>query len=226
MGYEVILFDLDGTLTDPKVGITKSVQYALAKFNIDEPDLDKLVPFIGPPLVESFQEFYSLSETEAIAGVGYYREYFTKAGMFENAVYPGIKDMLTLLVEQGKQLIIATSKPTVYSEQIIEHFGMTQFFQSIVGSNLDGSRIHKAEVIAYSLADFSQVDRKKIVMVGDRKHDIVGAQKNDIDVIAVEYGYGTAVELQTAKPTYIVSTVNELAEILRGPSILLDIPCL
>ena len=215
MDYEVILFDLDGTLTDPKVGITKSVQYALAKFNIDEPDLDKLVPFIGPPLVESFQEFYSLSETEAIAGVGYYREYFTKAGMFENAVYPGIKDMLTLLVEQGKQLIIATSKPTVYSEQIIEHFGMTQFFQSIVGSNLDGSRIHKAEVIAYSLADFSQVDRKKIVMVGDRKHDIVGAQKNDIDVIAVEYGYGTAVELQTAKPTYIVSTVNELAEILR-----------
>ena len=215
MGYEVILFDLDGTLTDPKVGITKSVQYALAKFNIDEPDLDKLVPFIGPPLVESFQEFYSLSETEAIAGVGYYREYFTKAGMFENAVYPGIKDMLALLVEQGKQLIIATSKPTVYSEQIIEHFGMTQFFQSIVGSNLDGSRIHKAEVIAYSLADLSQVDRKKIVMVGDRKHDIVGAQKNDIDVIAVEYGYGTAVELQTAKPTYIVSTVNELAEILR-----------
>lgn len=216
MGYEVILFDLDGTLTDPKVGITKSVQYALAKFNIDEPDLDKLVPFIGPPLVESFQEFYSLSETEAIAGVGYYREYFTKAGMFENAVYPGIKDMLALLVEQGKQLIIATSKPTVYSEQIIEHFGLTQFFQSIVGSNLDGSRIHKAEVIAYSLADLSQVDRKKIVMVGDRKHDIVGAQKNDIDVIAVDYGYGTAVELQTAKPTYIVSTVNGLAEILQG----------
>jgi len=226
MDYEVILFDLDGTLTDPKVGITKSVQYALTKFNIDEPDLDKLVPFIGPPLVESFQEFYSLSETEAIAGVGYYREYFTKAGMFENAVYPGIKDMLTLLVEQGKQLIIATSKPTVYSEQIIEHFGMTQFFQSIVGSNLDGSRIHKAEVIAYSLAELSHVEREKIVMVGDRMHDIIGAQKNGIDVIAVKYGYGTAAELQTAKPTYIVSTVNELAEILRGPSILLDIPCL
>lgn len=226
MGYEVILFDLDGTLTDPKVGITKSVQYALAKFNIDEPDLDKLVPFIGPPLVESFQEFYSLSETEAIAGVGYYREYFTKAGMFENAVYPGIKDMLALLVEQGKQLIIATSKPTVYSEQIIEHFGLTQFFQSIVGSNLDGSRIHKDEVIAYSLAELSHVEREKIVMVGDRMHDIVGAQKNGIDVIAVKYGYGTAVELQTAKPTYIVSTVNELAEILRGPSILLDTPCL
>ena len=216
MGYEVILFDLDGTLTDPKVGITKSVQYALAKFNIDEPDLDKLVPFIGPPLVESFQEFYSLSETEAIAGVGYYREYFTKAGMFENAVYPGIKDMLTLLVEQGKQLIIATSKPTVYSEQIIEHFGMTQFFQSIVGSNLDGSRIHKAEVIAYSLTELSHVEREKIVMVGDRMHDIVGAQKNGIDVIAVKYGYGTAVELQTAKPTYIVSTVNELVEMLRA----------
>lgn len=216
MGYEVILFDLDGTLTDPKLGITKSVQYALAKFNIHEPDLSKLIPFIGPPLVESFQEFYSLSEKQAVAGVGYYREYFTKAGMFENAVYPGIKDMLALLARQGKRLIIATSKPTVYSKQIIEHFGLAQFFKLVIGSNLDGSRIQKGEIIAFILAELANVKRKNIVMVGDRKHDIVGAQKNDIEVIAVRYGYGTAAELQTAKPTYTVSTVNELTEILQA----------
>lgn len=217
MSYEVILFDLDGTLTDPKVGITKSVQYALAKFNIYESDLDKLVPFIGPPLVESFQEFYSLSKEQAAAGVGYYREYFTKAGIFENAVYPGIKEMLALLAAAGKQLIIATSKPTMYSEQIVEYFGLTQFFQSIVGSNLDGSRIDKAEIIEYILAGLAGVDRQNVIMVGDRKHDIIGAQKNDLAVIAVKYGYGAAAELQAAKPTYTVATVNELAEILRVP---------
>ncbi len=215
MDYKAILFDLDGTLTDPKVGITKSVQYALAKFNIEEPDLDKLVPFIGPPLVESFQEFYSLSKEQAADGVGYYREYFTKDGMFENAVYPGIKDMLAQLAGQGKTLIVATSKPTVYSKQIIEHFGLAQFFQLVVGSNLDGSRIHKAEIIACILAEIVGVDRKDMVMVGDRKHDIVGAQKNEIASIAVKYGYGTAAELTAVKPTYIVETVVELSEILR-----------
>ncbi|MBP2636872.1 MAG: 5-nucleotidase [Firmicutes bacterium] len=215
MGYEVILFDLDGTLTDPKLGITKSVQYALAKFNIHEPDLDKLVPFIGPPLVESFQEFYALSEEAAVDGVGYYREYFTKAGIFENAVYPGIKDMLTQLTAQGKRLIVATSKPTVFSEQIIEHFELKQFFEMVVGSNLDGSRIHKAEIIAFILAEIGAFDCKNIVMVGDRMHDIVGAQKNDIDSIAVKYGYGTETELVAEKPTYLVRSVSELTELLQ-----------
>jgi phosphoglycolate phosphatase len=215
MSYEVILFDLDGTLTDPKLGITKSVQYALAKFNIHEPDLDKLVPFIGPPLVESFQEFYALSKEEAAAGVGYYREYFTKAGMYENAVYPGIKDMLTALTGQGKKLIVATSKPTVFSEQIIEHFGLMPFFQRIVGSNLDGSRIHKDEIIAFVLSELAAYDCKDIVMVGDRMHDIIGAKKNNIDSVAVKYGYGTEAELITAKPTYLAATVVDLTQLLQ-----------
>lgn len=215
MSYKVILFDLDGTLTEPKEGITKSVQYALAKLNISEPDLEKLVPFIGPPLVESFQEFYSLSKEEAIAGVEYYRDYFTKAGMFENAVYPGVKEMLAQLKAQGKTLIIATSKPTVFSEQIIEHFGLTQYFEYIVGSNLDGSRIHKDEIIAYILAEFSGFERNNIVMVGDRKHDIIGAQKNNIASVAVKYGYATEVELTAANPTYTVATVAELSALLQ-----------
>lgn len=214
MSYQVILFDLDGTLTDPKVGITKSVQYALAKYDIHEPDLDKLIPFIGPPLVESFQEFYSLTNEQANAAVGYYREYFTKAGMYENAVYPGIKELLAQLAAVDKQLIVATSKPTVFSEQIMAHFGLDGFFSSIVGSNLDGSRIHKAEIIDYILASLPRFDRRDIIMVGDRKHDILGANHNRIDSVAVSYGYGELAELEAAKPTYIVSTVPELGKCL------------
>ncbi len=210
MKYQVILFDLDGTLTDPKVGITKSVQYALAKYDINEPDLDKLIPFIGPPLVESFQEFYSLSQAQAEAAVGYYREYFTKAGMYENSVYPGMTGMLDKLAGEGRELIVATSKPTVFSEQIIEHFGMTGFFKLIVGSNLDGSRIHKTEIIDFVLSSIPQVSRGNIVMIGDRKHDIIGANNNGIDSVAVSYGYGSYAELEQANPTYIVSTVYEL----------------
>lgn len=216
MKQQTILFDLDGTLTDPKVGITKSVQYALAKFGIHETDLDKLVPFIGPPLVESFQEVYGLSQTEAADGVRYYREYFTQAGMFENAVYPGIREMLVLLCEEGKRLVIATSKPTVYSEQIVEHFGLAEFFQGIVGSNLDGSRIHKGEVIAYALSLLGNVPRQELIMVGDRKHDIIGARENGLEVIAVQYGYGSREELQAANPTYLAATVSELTDLLRN----------
>lgn len=214
MKYNVILFDLDGTLTDPKIGITKSVQYALVKFGIEEPDLDKLIPFIGPPLVESFQEFYSLNEEQAQAAVRYYREYFAKTGMYENAVYPGIIELLAELKSAGKELIVATSKPTVFSEQIIEHFGLTQFFKAIVGSNLDGSRIHKDEVIAFALQDLTGTIYDSVIMVGDRKHDIIGAQKNGIASIGVTYGYGTQEELTQAKPVYSAATVEELGKLL------------
>ncbi|MDF2569810.1 MAG: 5-nucleotidase [Sporomusa sp.] len=214
MKYQVILFDLDGTLTDPKIGITKSVQYALAKFNIDEPDLDKLISFIGPPLVESFQEFYSLNKVEADAAVKYYREYFTQSGMYENRIYPGIKEMLAKLAGDGAELIVATSKPTVFSETILEYFELTRFFKTIVGSNLDGSRIHKTEIIDYILTAIPHVTRKNIVMVGDRKHDIIGAQNNGIDSIAVSYGYGGLEELRQVAPSFIVPSVNELEQLL------------
>ncbi|WP_371363549.1 5'-nucleotidase [Sporomusa rhizae] len=214
MKYNVILFDLDGTLTDPKIGITKSVQYALVKFGIEESDLDKLIPFIGPPLVESFQEFYSLNQEQAQAAVRYYREYFAKTGMYENAVYPGIKELLAELKSTGKELIVATSKPTVFSEQIIEHFGLTQFFKAIVGSNLDGSRIHKDEVIAFALQELTGIAYDRVIMVGDRKHDIIGAQKNGIASIGVTYGYGTQEELMQAKPVYSAATVEELGKLL------------
>ena len=214
MKNQVILFDLDGTLTDPKTGITKSVQYALRKFNIIESNLDCLIPFIGPPLSESFQEFYSLSPAEAQAAVGYYREYFTRAGMYENAVYPGIEAMLTRLAATGRELIIATSKPTVYSEQIIAHFGLERFFKAIVGSQLDGSRIHKAEIIAYILSQMPEVAPAGVIMVGDRKHDIIGAKSNGLDSVGVSYGYGGVAELRQANASYIAASVAELENLL------------
>jgi len=212
--YEVILFDLDGTLTDSQLGITKSVQYALAKFGIDEPDLEKLTPFVGPPLTHSFQEFYNFSDAEAKEGVAYYREYFTQKGMYENQVYPGIPEMLRELKNQGKRLMVATSKPIFFAEQILAHFSLDRFFFAAAGSNLDGTRMEKAEVIEFALSYLEEIPQDKLVMVGDRKHDIIGAKKNGLDVIAVAYGYGSLEELQQEEPNYLVSSVEELGILL------------
>jgi len=212
--YDVILFDLDGTLTDPKPGITKSVQYALQKMGIVEEDLEKLTPFIGPPLVASFKEFYNMNDHEANQTLQYYREYFSTIGLYENAVYDGMKELLTQLKNQGKILFVATSKPTIFSIKILEHFGMIHFFQAVIGSELDGTRSEKDEVIAYVLSKIADRDVQKIIMVGDRKFDVLGAKKNDIDVIAVAYGYGSLDELTATKPNYIAATIAELGAML------------
>lgn len=209
--YEIVLFDLDGTLTDPKVGITLSVQYALSKMGIQEEDPDTLTPFIGPPLLSSFKELYHMNDEEAIQAIWYYRERFSTTGLYENKVYLGIRELLTTLKNQGRKLIVATSKPTAFSIQILEHFDLKQFFTSIVGSNLDGSRTEKADVIEFALAGENISDFSKVVMIGDRKYDIIGAKKNNIDVIGVTYGYGSYQELVDADPNYIVSSVDELA---------------
>lgn len=214
--YDIILFDLDGTLTDPKAGITKSVQYALGRLGITEPDLDKLVPFIGPPLFTAFQEFYHLDVRQAGLAVEYYRERFARIGLYENAVFPGIKDMLSQLNGQGKTLIVATSKPTVFSVKILEHFGLKDFFQSIAGSNLDGTRVEKSEVITFALAGLGNTDRNKIIMVGDRKYDVGGARDNGIAVAAIGYGYASQAELTVAAPDYLFSTVQELSQFLQS----------
>lgn len=214
--YDIILFDLDGTLTDPKQGITKSVQYALAKLGIDEPNLENLVPFIGPPLLKAFKEFYHLDDEQATLALQYYRERFATVGLYENAVFPGIQSMLAQLKKQGKILIVATSKPTVFSIKIIEHFGLQDYFQAVIGSNLDGTRVEKGEVIEFALSELDQVDPSKIIMVGDRKHDVIGAKHNGIDVIAITYGYGSLEELNEAEPTYIVNTVQELHDFLQA----------
>lgn len=212
--YEFILFDLDGTLTDPKVGITKSVQYALNKMGIKEDDLNKLTKFIGPPLAHSFMEFYNFNEKEAYQAVEFYREYFAAKGIFENKVYEGIPELLQELYDKRLVLAVATSKPTVFARKILEHFNLIHYFADVIGSNLDGSRVDKGEVIKEALRVMDIRDLEKTVMIGDRKHDVIGAHRNNIKAIGVIYGYGGREELEKAGADYVVSTVKELENLL------------
>ncbi|MCY6354620.1 HAD family hydrolase [Clostridium sp. ZS2-4] len=213
--YDVILFDLDGTLTDSKLGITKSVKYALEKYDIIVENLDELEVFIGPPLLDSFQEFYLFDKPKAAEAIKHYREYFTKQGIFENAVYPKISELLEELKKLNKTLIVATAKPTVFAKKILEHFNLSKYFSEIIGSNLDGTRDSKGEVINFVLSTIPNISKKNIVMIGDRKHDILGARENGLDSIAVTYGYGTNEELKKAEPTYFANSIEELLEILK-----------
>lgn len=211
--YDTILFDLDGTLTDPQLGITRSVAYALAKFGITVPDRAALIPFIGPPLHESFARVYGFDRAQAFQAVAYYREYFTDTGLYENAVYPGIPALLADLTAHGRRLVLATSKPTVYATRILEHFHLAHYFTAIAGSNLDGTRTAKADVIAHARSLLA-TPPTRAVMVGDREHDIIGAQANGLDTIAVLFGYGTLNEITAAQPTQTAATVAELATLL------------
>lgn len=211
--YEYILFDLDGTLTDPKEGITKSVQYALASVDINEPDLDKLEPFIGPPLHESFMDFYGFDRETAMKLVEKYRERFNVTGIFENKIYPGIADMLKVLKEAGCKLSIASSKPTVLVERILEHFAIRKYFDCVVGSNLDGTRTKKEEVVEEALFQLACV-KERTVMVGDRKFDIEGARAFGLMGVGVSFGYAQGNELEEAGADYIVDSVEELQNLL------------
>lgn len=211
--YKYILFDLDGTLTDPKEGITNSVAYALRAYGIDE-DPDKLTPFIGPPLHESFMVFYGFDEAKAMAAVDKYREYFAERGIFENKLYPETNDFLEALQKAGKKIALATSKPEVFARQILEYFGIEDYFDVIAGSNMDGSRTKKAEVIDEVFTRFKMTEGKlpsksETVMIGDRLHDIAGAQENGIDSIGVTFGYGGCDELKKAGATYIADSFAE-----------------
>lgn len=212
--YDVILFDLDGTLTDPKLGILNSIQYSLNYFGIQEKDTESLIKFIGPPLKESFMEYYHFDEDLAERAIKKYREYFSTQGIFENFVYPAIPELLEELIDQGKKLILATSKPTDFAQQILDHFNLDQYFFFIGGSNLDGSRTRKGEVIAYALNECNFKTNLKSVMIGDRKHDILGAKEVGIDSLGVLYGYGTRTELEKENPTGIVESVGDLRKVL------------
>ena len=213
----IILFDLDGTLTDPKEGITKSVQHALQAYGIDEPDLDKLCPVIGPPLSDSFKEYYGFSEAQAREAIGHFHEYFTKQGMFENKVYPGIREMLTRLKDAGLTLAVATSKPEPFAIQILEHFDLLSYFTLVGGADMEEIRVRKGDVIAYTLDRLGTTpEESKVIMVGDRKHDVEGAKKTGLSVVGVLYGYGSREELQDAGADYLCETSREVAELLRS----------
>ena len=215
-----LLFDLDGTLTDPKVGITTCVQYALKSFGIEEPDLDKLEPFIGPPLTDSFMKFYGMSAEQAQKAVEKYRERFRDTGIFENRLYEGIPKMLAELNSRGMCLAVASSKPTVFVERILEHFHIDGYFKAVVGSELDGTRVNKDEVVEEALRQLfgdGPVEKDQVYMIGDRCFDVEGAKAQGIESVAVTYGYGSMEELKQAKADYIVRSVEELKKfLLRG----------
>jgi phosphoglycolate phosphatase len=213
---KVLLFDLDGTLTDPGTGITRSVAYALEAFGLRIEDLNSLCCFIGPPLKDSFMKYYGFSEEKALQAIEKYREYFRETGIFENEPIAGVESLLRHLAGQGKRLIVATSKPKLFADRILEHFHLAQYFSLVCGSELDGTRSKKGEVIGYALEQAAVADRETAVMVGDREHDVIGAREAGIDCIGVLYGYGAREELESADAVLIVESAEELDRALTG----------
>lgn len=214
--YDIILFDLDGTLTESGLGIVNSILFALERFDIHEQDIEKLKKFIGPPLAESFMKFYDFTKEDAKQAVGFCQEYLKEKGIFEVPLYEGVESLLQALKKAGKTLYVATSKPEVFARQILKHLQVDIYFQDIVGSNIDGTRIKKDEIISAILEENSGTDKSKVVMIGDREHDVIGARKVGIDSIGVRYGYGYYEELVAAGATHIAKTPEDVFEIVKG----------
>ncbi len=212
--YKYILFDLDGTLDDPFEGITKGVEYAMKKFGV-EADRSKLGCFIGPPLAESFSKYFGLSEADAKLAVEYYREYYRPTGIFEVKIYEGIQGLLERLNGLGCELILATSKPIVFADMILEKFDLKKYFVATFGCELDGTRVKKAEVIEWAHKNYP-FDKSQAVMVGDRMHDVVGAHECGIPCIGVTFGYGDRAEHEGCGADFIVDTVAELGKLLEA----------
>lgn len=224
--YHVVLFDLDGTLTDPGEGITNSVAYALKKYGIGVSDKRELYKFIGPPLHESFEMYYGFSKEQAKEAVEYYREYYRETGIFENFVYQGMEDTLKILKDSGRKLAVATSKPELFAKEILEHFHLETYFEYVAGANIDGTRTKKDEVISYALDALKLSGAYPdgtgdVVMVGDREHDILGAAKVGLSSIGVLYGYGSREELTAAGVLYLARKPEDIWKYIsagNGPS--------
>lgn len=213
MDWQYILFDLDGTLSDTGRGVKNSVRYALRKFGLDagEKTLDL---YIGPPLRGAFQEYAGLSESDAEKAVAYYREYYSEHGVLENEIYPGMEQLLSALSEAGKTLLVATSKPDVYTKIVIRQWHLEHYFAFIGAALLDGSRDSKADIIRYALDGCGCRDYNTAVMIGDRKYDILGAKSAGISAVGVTYGYGSESELRSAGALIIADSTEELKRIL------------
>jgi phosphoglycolate phosphatase len=205
-----IYFDLDGTLTDPKPGITRSIQYALQRLDRAVPSEDELTWCIGPPLRASLKQLVG-SEDLADQALALYRERFADIGLFENEVYPGIEDILAVLTGAGRRLFVATSKPGVYAERIIDHFQLRSYFERVFGSELDGRRSDKTDLLGYAL-QAARVDPSQAMMIGDRRHDMIGARNNGMTAVGVLYGYGSKAELVDAGAHHVCATPRGLLE--------------
>lgn len=212
--FQYCLFDLDGTLTDPALGITNSVMYALEKYDIHVTDRSELYPFIGPPLVDSFKKFFGFSEEQAVQAVEFYREYFRDVGIFENRLYEGIPDMLETLQNKGVCVALATSKPYEFSIRILEHFDLYPYFDHFGAATMDGRISRKEDVIADLMTRLGGIDRSSALMIGDRDQDIIGAKKNGLQSVGVLWGYGSREELQGAGAEYLVEKPGEIPAIL------------
>lgn len=210
MSKQYLFFDLDGTLTDPALGITNSIIYALKKFNIEVEKREDLYVFIGPPLFASFQNYYHFNDAQADQAVSFYREYFSSKGLYENTPYPHIHDTLQKLKEMGYHLGVATSKPENFAITILEHFDLASYFEVISGSDINDRKESKADVIKRALERFGNPDTAQCLMIGDREHDAIGASLNQMDCLGVTYGYGSKEELINAGCIDVIDQVEDL----------------
>lgn len=216
MKYKIALFDLDGTITDSGPGILNSIRYALRKHGLPIPCEEVLRTFIGPPLKEQFQAVCSLTDEESVHMVESYREYYAEKGIFENSVYEGVPQLLQRLHKRGVRILMATAKPEYFAKKIAEHFGFSQYFEFIGGACMDGRRTDKAEVIEYVLSSckVSEEERAHTVMIGDRSHDMLGAEKAGVHSLGVLYGYGSREELEEAGAEMIADTPEKVCDCL------------
>lgn len=213
--YQTILFDLDGTLTDSGLGITKAVQYALGQMGYEAPPRERLYKFVGPPLFESFQRFCGMDDDQAREGLRQFRVYYNEmGGVLENAVYPGIPEMLAGLKAAGKRLVIATSKPQATAERVMRHFGLDEWIPDIIGGTDDPRRSTKGKVIAWALRELA-IDPDTAIMVGDREHDVLGAKENRIPCLGITWGYGDRQELESAGALAVRDTPAEALDFLK-----------
>lgn len=212
--YDVILFDLDGTIIDSGEGVLNSVKYALRKYGIEEENMETLRKFMGPPLKNSFMEYYDFSEQQALQAISYYREYYRAGGIFENQVYEGMPQLLRDLQAAGKCVLVATSKPEAFAREILEHEGIADCFSYIAGADMDETRVTKEQVLEYAFETNHIEDKASVLMVGDRKYDIAGAKFFGLDSVGVLFGYGSREEFEAEGATYIVETVDGLRQLL------------
>ncbi len=215
MDFNTIIFDLDGTVIDSSVGITSSVAYALRHYGI-EADRDMLLRFIGPPLVQSFEKIYGFSNEQAMQAQRIYQEYYAQQGIWDCHLYEGMEQLLTALQSKGKNMLLATSKPEIYTLRIMDYLNIRRFFHCVTGSDLEGFHADKAGIIAKVLENCRITDLSKVLMIGDREFDILAAKKIGIRSLGVLYGFGSKDELEKAGADYIVRTVEEIEQIANG----------